>query len=36
MQQVMGYHGQAYGYEIGERRQVRRAAAEHLARATGG
>jgi len=32
MQQVMGYHGQAYGYEIGERqRQVRRAAAEHLA-----
>jgi hypothetical protein len=32
MQQVMGYHGQAYGYEAGERqRQVRRAAAEHLA-----
>lgn len=32
MQQVMGYHGQAYVYEIGERqRQVRRAAAEHLA-----
>lgn len=32
MQQVMGYHGQAYSYEIGERqRQVRRAAAEHLA-----
>jgi hypothetical protein len=32
MQQVMGYHSQAYGYEVDERqRQVRRAAAEHLA-----
>ncbi|MEA3334821.1 MAG: BREX system ATP-binding domain-containing protein [Chloroflexota bacterium] len=32
MQQVMGYHGQAYSYEVGKRqRQVRRAAAEHLA-----
>jgi hypothetical protein len=35
MQQVMVYHGQAYDYEIGDRqRQVRRAAAEHLALAT--
>jgi hypothetical protein len=32
MQQVMGYHSQAYGYEVDERqRQVRRSAAEHLA-----
>jgi hypothetical protein len=32
MQQVMGYHGQAYGYAADERqRQVRRGAAEHLA-----
>jgi hypothetical protein len=32
MQQVMVYHSQAYGYQPGERqRQVRRAAAEHLA-----
>lgn len=31
MQVIMGYHAQAYGYEIGDRqRQVRRAAAEHL------
>jgi hypothetical protein len=35
MQQVMGYHREAYGYEIDERqRQVRRAAAEHLALGT--
>lgn len=32
LEQVMGYHTAAYGYEIGERqRQVRRGAAEHLA-----
>lgn len=32
LQQTMGYHAQAYGYESGERQgQVRRAAAEHLA-----
>ena len=32
MQQVMSYHAEAYGYEAGDRqRQVRRAAAEHLA-----
>jgi hypothetical protein len=32
LEQVMTYHAQAYGYEPGERqRQVRRAAAEHLA-----
>ncbi len=32
LQQVMGYHAQAYGYEAGERqRQLRRGAAEHLA-----
>lgn len=35
MQVVMGYHREAYGYEIDERqRQVRRAAAEHLALGT--
>ncbi|MBP7964615.1 MAG: DUF2791 family P-loop domain-containing protein [Caldilineaceae bacterium] len=32
LQQVMTYHGQAYGYEPGERQgQIRRGAAEHLA-----
>lgn len=32
LQQVMTYHAQAYGYEVGERQgQIRRAAAEHLA-----
>ncbi len=32
LQQVMVYHGQAYGYEPGERQgQIRRGAAEHLA-----
>lgn len=32
LEQVMGYHALAYGYELGERqRQVRRGAAEHLA-----
>ncbi|MCL4868249.1 MAG: hypothetical protein KJ063_04710 [Anaerolineae bacterium] len=32
LEQVMGYHAQAFGYEVGERqRQVRRAAAEQLA-----
>lgn len=32
LEQVMGYHAAAYGYEVGERqRQVRRGAAEHLA-----
>ena len=32
LEQVMGYHAQAYGYEIGERqRQIRRGAAEHMA-----
>ena len=32
LEQVMGYHALAYGYEVGERqRQVRRGAAEHLA-----
>lgn len=35
MQTMMNYHAQAYGYEVGERqRQVRRAAAEHLALGT--
>lgn len=29
---IMGYHAQAYGYEVGERqRQIRRGAAEHMA-----
>ncbi len=32
LEQVMGYHAQAYSYEPGERqRQIRRGAAEHLA-----
>ncbi|MFQ5421736.1 MAG: hypothetical protein ACE5EY_15395, partial [Anaerolineae bacterium] len=32
LQQIMGYHAQAYGYESGERQgQIRRGAAEHLA-----
>jgi hypothetical protein len=32
LEQVMGYHAQAYGYEAGERQgQLRRGAAEHLA-----
>ncbi|MBK7177273.1 MAG: DUF2791 family P-loop domain-containing protein [Chloroflexi bacterium] len=32
LQQILAYHGQAYGYEPGERQgQVRRGAAEHLA-----
>ncbi|MEZ4658737.1 MAG: DUF2791 family P-loop domain-containing protein [Caldilineaceae bacterium] len=32
LERVMGYHAQAYGYEIGERqRQIRRGAAEHVA-----
>lgn len=32
LQQVMGYHAQAYGYEADERQgQIRRGAAEHLA-----
>jgi len=32
LQQVLGYHAQAYGYEPGERQgQIRRGAAEHLA-----
>lgn len=32
LEQAMGYHARAYGYEPGERqRQVRRGAAEHLA-----
>ena len=32
LEQAMGYHARAYGYEVGERqRQIRRAAAEHLA-----
>lgn len=32
LEQVMGYHAQAFGYEVGERqKQVRRAAAEVLA-----
>ncbi len=32
LEQAMGYHAQAYGYEPGERqRQIRRGAAEHLA-----
>ena len=33
LEQVMAYHAQAYDYEIGERqRQIRRGAAEHIAR----
>ncbi|MEZ4618377.1 MAG: DUF2791 family P-loop domain-containing protein [Caldilineaceae bacterium] len=32
LEQAMGYHARAYGYEVGERqRQTRRGAAEHLA-----